>query len=153
MAVKRTKEGKQTSFTGQRTCGQLKENALYSKAGKQVSLAGLHQQNKDGNLTVEQQIFIQGMLYQYNQNAWYTVDGQQPSVTGQYQNQFEYKDGSLSVEQQIFIQGMSYQNNYELWFWQNYYATNYGQYLPCQTEMPSDEIPPSYQDESPRNLC
>ena len=122
---------------------------------KQISLAGLHQQNKDGSLNAEQQIFIQGMLYQHNYlSAWHTAEGEQPTAVGQ--DQYGNKDGSFSVEQQIFIQGMSYQYNYEMWFWQNYYASSYGQYSPApayQTELPSGETPPSSQDEALRNLC
>jgi len=148
LTAERSRKVKQTSVVGQQ---QLKENALYSKAGKQKSVASLHQQNKDGSLTVEQQIFIQGMLYQHQSlNEWYFAEGQQPPVTGQRQYQFEYnKDGSLSVEQEIFLKGMSYQYNYDVWCWQSYC----GMELPAyQTELPSKETPAS-QDEAPRNLC
>ncbi|XP_066936755.1 uncharacterized protein [Clytia hemisphaerica] len=149
LTVERSRKVKQTSVVGQHPCGQLKENASYSKDGKQISPAGLYRQNKDGSLTIEQQIFIQGMLYQHQSlNAWYSAEGQQPPVTGQ--DQFEYnKDGSLSVEQEIFLQGMSYQYNYDVWCWQNYY----GMELPAyQTELPSKEKTTS-QDEAARNLC
>ncbi|XP_066927203.1 uncharacterized protein [Clytia hemisphaerica] len=72
LTVERSQKVKKTSVVGQHLCGQLKENVLYSKAGKQISVADLHRQNKDSSLTVEQRIFIQGIYYGMVQPAYQT---------------------------------------------------------------------------------